>query len=499
MDGHEGTLLELRELGKQFSGTVALDAVNFDVRRGEIHALLGENGAGKSTLIKVLAGVHEADEGEVRLDGRRRNPMTERLPISFIHQELGLVGPLTVAENFGLVAGYPRAHGLIGWRSLRREVIRVLGEAGSDVDPDLPVSELSAAERSIVGIARALAVQAELVVLDEPTAALPAHDVDRLFATLERLRAQGLGIVYVTHRLDEVFRLADRVTVLRDGKRVATTAVAEISSDALVFQIVGRALQDVFVAPPSPSSDVLLEVEGLASSGVGPVSFAVSRGEMLGLVGLRGAGHEVIGRVLFGDLEREAGRIRLGGREFEARSVTDAMRAGVGFLSSNRAEEALAETLTVRENVFPRPTDRRVVNRRDEHRRCLEVLERFDVRPREPERLVATLSGGNQQKVALARWLEAGSAVLALEEPTTGVDVGAKADIYATLNRTVQQGRAVLLISSDFEEVARMCQRALVFNRGAIIAELGREQLSVSSLTQLASGPVQPQESDTPC
>jgi ribose transport system ATP-binding protein len=484
-------LLRVEALIKRFSGTTALDGVDFDVLPGEVHALLGENGAGKSTLIKVLAGVHRADSGTVSLRGERRDPAAERLPISFIHQELGLVGSFSVGENVALVAGYPRARGLISWRGLRGEARRVLEDAGAALDPDRPVSELTAAERSIVAIARALAVRAEIVVLDEPTAALPEQDVARLFAVLERLREQGIGIVYVTHRLDEVFRIADRVTVLRDGRRIATTPVSRISPDQLVLQIVGRSLDAVFATPPPPTATVALQVERVRAPRVGPVSFSLHRGEVLGLVGLRGSGHELLARVLFGDVAATDGSVHVGGSRLRPGDIGGAMRAGLGYLSSNRAEDALAPTLTVMENLFPRPARsgvRAIVGRRAERRRCETVLERFDVRPRDPERTVGTLSGGNQQKVVLARWLEMGSSVLLLEEPTTGVDVGAKADIYAMLARASAEGRAIVLVSSDFEEVAFVCHRALVFNRGGVVAELCDEQMTVDRLTSLAAG-----------
>src|SRR5580698_4721814 len=274
-------------LVKRFTGTLALNHVDFDVRRGEVHALLGQNGAGKSTLIKILAGVYEADAGAIEFAGKLARPATDSLPVAFIHQDLGLVEWMTVAENVAIQTGYPRSRaGLISWRRVRDAAARALASMGSDLDPDAPISSLPAAERSLVAIGRALAIKSVIVVLDEPTAALPEADVERLLDTLRRLRANNIGIVYVTHRLDEVLRIADRVTVLRDGRRLATVAARETNASKLVEMIVGRSMTDAFVRPAEPSDRSALSVEDLVADRVGPVSFSVAAGETVGLVGL---------------------------------------------------------------------------------------------------------------------------------------------------------------------------------------------------------------------
>jgi ribose transport system ATP-binding protein len=486
-------LLEVRGLTKRFTGTLALDAVDFDVRAGEVHALLGENGAGKSTLIKVLAGVHRADAGEVLLRGRAVDPVAEKLPITFIHQDLGLVETMTVAENVAVVAGYTRRRGLISWRAARAAASDALERMGGGVDPDARVGTLPAAERSIVAIARAIAVQSDLLVLDEPTAALPEADVARLLEVLRRLRAGGIGIVYVTHRLDEVFRIADRVTVLRDGRRVSSEAVAGTSPQALIYNIVGRSLADLFIKPAPTSAKAVLTVADLAAREVGPVTFSVAAGEILGLVGLRGAGHDVVGRAIFGDVAIDAGVVALEREPLRAASPRAAIRSRIGFVSSRRGEESLARSLTVRENLFINPVTAGTgllepIAPVAEQARARRVLQRYGVRPPEPERVIATLSGGNQQKVIVARWMEAGSRLLVLEEPTFGVDIGSKAEIYRLLQEALDQGLAVLLISSDFEEVAGICHRALIFDRGRVTAELARGELTIARLTALASG-----------
>jgi ribose transport system ATP-binding protein len=493
MNDASAPLLDIRGLSKRFTGTLALDAVDFEVRAGEVHALLGENGAGKSTLIKVLAGVHRPDGGEIRLHGRLVEPAAEKLPITFIHQDLGLVDTMSVAENVAVLAGYPRRHGLISWRAAHEAAAAALQRMGGGVAPEARVGDLPAAEKSIVAIARAMAVACDLLVLDEPTAALPEADVARLLEVLRRLRAGGLGIIYVTHRLDEVFRIADRVTVLRDGRNVSTARVADTSPATLVNDIVGRSLSEVFVKPSAPGADKLLLVDGLVSGDVGPVSFAVSAGEIVGLVGLRGAGQVVVGRAIFGDADVTAGTVTLGGSPVAVRAPRDAIRRGMGFVSSKRGEESLARSLTVQENLFINPVTSGgrlfgMIRPTKEETRARRVLHRFSVRPAEPERVVATLSGGNQQKVVVARWMETGVRVLILEEPTFGVDVGSKAEIYHLLQEALDGGLAVLLISSDFEEVAGICHRALIFDRGSVTAEIDRSELTIARLTALASG-----------
>jgi ribose transport system ATP-binding protein len=488
-------ILQIRGLTKFFGATRALYNVDFSVVAGEIHALLGENGAGKSTLIKVLAGVHSPDDGEVLLAGSPIQPWSHRgaLPISFIHQDLGLIETMTVAENIALTTSYPLKWDLISWRSVTRRAIAVLEVLGTSIGPDRPVSSLSAAERSIVAIARALASDCNVLVLDEPTATLPQADVERLFTVLARLRANAIGIVYVTHRLDEVFRLADRVSVLRNGESVTTKHIGETNPDDLVLKIIGKPLAEVFIEPPPPRQDVALEVLDLSGNGIEPTSLRLARGEILGLVGRRGAGHDLVGRMIFGLLPREGGTLRCKGEVVAAASIDAAMSSGLGFVSSKRNEESLAGALTVRENLFlnPKRYGRRVGRRfsqRDEKRRAGEVMGRFSVRPIDAaERAVATLSGGNAQKVILARWFELGSEILILEEPTMGVDVGAKAEIYGMIQGALRQGHSLILVSSDFEEVARISHRALVFVDGRISAELSGDDLSVATLTRLAS------------
>jgi ribose transport system ATP-binding protein len=493
-DPQAGPLLTISKLTKSFTATLALDAVDFDVRRGEVHALLGQNGAGKSTLIKILAGVYPADSGVISMGEQPVRPGIDALPIAFIHQDLGLVDWMTVAENVALMTGYPRGRaGLIAWPQVERVARNALAGMGSGIDPAVQVASLPAAEKSLVAIGRALAVKSEILVLDEPTAALPEADVARLLDVLRGLRANGIGIIYVTHRLDEVFQIADRVTVLRDGRRVTTVPVAETSAGDLVEKIVGRAMTDAFIRPKPASDRLVLKVDDAVAAHIGPVSFQVAAGETLGLVGLRGAGHHTIGRAIFGQVPLSAGHIGLHGRRVDPADPADAMRKGIGFVSSRRGEESLAANMAVRENVYMNPvaTGKGVLQFMGHEAELADakaVLARFSVRPEDPERVMATLSGGNQQKVVLARWMEAHVRLLVLEEPTIGVDVGSKAEIYHLLQQSLSKGLAVVLISSDFEEVERVCHRALIFSRGRVVGEIPRSALTTARLTALASG-----------
>jgi ribose transport system ATP-binding protein len=486
-------VLQLTNIMKRFAGTQALDGVSLAIRPGEIHALLGENGAGKSTLIKILAGIYTADSGQVQINGIDANPRRDRLPIAFIHQDLGLVETMTVAENIALVAGYPSQRGLISWSATRNRALDSLARLGATTDPLVKVGDLPPAERSIVAIARALATKCDLVVLDEPTAALPEPDVAKLLETLRALARHGVAILYVSHRLDEVFRIADRTTVLRDGRVVGSVDVRDTTPEKLVNLIIGRSLSEMFTEPPPSDTQTLLEVRDLQVGFVGPVSFSIRRGEVVGLAGLRGAGHLSIGRAIYGATDKSSGSVTIDGRKILTAKPADAIRARIGLVPNRRREEGLANGLSVAENLFlnPRASGVRwneLYNSRSERNRARERLKPLAVRPSDPGLIISALSGGNQQKVVLARWFAIGARVLILEEPTLGVDVGAKADVYKLITSALREGHAILLISSDFEEVSGICHRALIFDRGRISAELPRDQLSVSGITSIASG-----------
>jgi ribose transport system ATP-binding protein len=485
-------LVRIRGLGKRFGGTLALAGVDLDVHAGSVLALLGPNGAGKSTLIKILAGVHHADTGRITVDGHPLGSHAAAHSMSFIHQDLGLVEWMTVAENIALGTGYPRRAGLVSWRRTRERCADALRIVAGHLDPDASIARLAPAERSLVAIARALAAHAKLIVLDEPTARLPAADCARLFRVLHALRDRGHGILYVSHRLDEVYKVADTFAVLRDGHLVSHGPLAGRSPARLVHDIVGEELSDHRPTTIPADTRTVLTLDGVQTAGAGPVSLELRAGEVLGLVGLSGAGHMDLGRALAGSRPVLDGRVLLGGQPYSPRTVAAAVRLGVGFVSGDRQREGCAAELTVRENLLANPRAGGLsalswISPRRERAEAAGLIERLSVQPRDSEAPIATLSGGNQQKVVIGRWLPVGPRLLILEEPTASVDIGAKAAVYRLLDDGLAAGLAVLLISTDFEEVAGVCRRALVFVRGSVTAELSGRDLTVAGLTRAAS------------
>ncbi len=487
----------MNDIVKSFGGNIAVNHVSISVRAGRVVALLGENGAGKSTLIKVLAGVHAKDGGNILLDGVRIDSAADfssssETPITFIHQDLGLVEWMTVAENMAFTMGFPKTLGVIRWSKVRENAAQALRRVGMDIDPDARVFELSRTEKSLLAIARAISVKARVLVLDEPTASLPAADVKHLFTVLERLKTEGVGMIYVTHRLDEVMEIADDVVVMRDGFKVAEGERSGYGIKDLVKLIVGKEKGGDMRHAESVRDSVALAVENMVVGDTGPVSFALHQGEMLALAGLRGAGQEEIGRALFGLRSIDSGKILLRGSDFRPSSASTAIQRGVNMVAGDRTGESLVMTSTVRENMFLNPVAQGsrpfgLYSAKQESSRGTALVRDFDVRPGIVDIDISALSGGNQQKVVLARWLNVPGSVLILEDPTAGVDVGARADIYRLLHRALDQGIGILLISSDFEEVAKICSRALVFNRGGVSAELSGTEVTFGNLIEHSS------------
>ena len=479
---------------KSFGGTKALRGVSLHVNRGEIVALLGENGAGKSTLIKTLGGIYTPDSGQVMVDGTAYNHVSGKLSarqaVALIHQDLGLIEWMSVAENIALAVGYPRRAGRIDWPAAEKVARDALALVEAEFEPTARVSSLTRTEKSLVAIARALAVECDFLVLDEPTASLPADEVERLFAALRPLKAKGVGMIYVSHRLDEVFKISDRVAVLRDGQMVGMRDIAHTNAEDLVSLIVGRKTREID-RPAAQEGVELLAIKGLQTRKAGPFTLTIKRGEMVGLVGLRGAGHEEIGRALFG-LERHTGSVLLDGVAPDLTSPRSAMASGIGFVARDRVVESVAPTLTIRENAYlnPSATGRRLMSflrPRDEDNLARNLGGRVGLSPNDPTLAIEALSGGNQQKVVVGRWLDTGRRLLIAEDPTAGVDVGAKAEIYHLLFAALASGMGVLIVSTDFEEVANICHRAIVFSRGQVVNELRDVALSTETLIQAAS------------
>jgi ABC-type sugar transport system ATPase subunit len=480
MSADPGTpLLRLRGIEKSFPGVQALAGVDLDLHGGEILALIGENGAGKSTLIKVMAGVHPPDAGRLTLDGRElrfKSPVAaRRAGLAVIHQELSLVPSLSVRANIFL--GRERTRG--GWlrhAEERRQAAELLARVGVAVDPDARCRGLTIAQQQAVEIAKALGQSARLLVLDEPSAALTPPEVERLHDVLRQLRARGIAVVYVSHRLEELFALADRVMVMRDGRHVATRSIPEVSRSALIELMAGRPVSDEFPRRSVARGEERLRVTGLQRGrAVRGVSFSIRRGEVLGLAGLVGAGRTEVARLLAGADRRDAGEVVLDGRALRLRNPGEAIRSGVCLLPEDRKAQGLMLGRSVVEN-YSLPNLARFVRlgllrRRPERRAFARWAEALRIHAT-PERPVRQLSGGNQQKVVLARWLERNCDVILFDEPTRGIDVGAKREIYALINDLAAQGKAILLVSSELPEVLGMCDRVLVMHEGRVTGVL---------------------------
>ena len=496
-DGRGQVILQMKGITKAFPGVLALDNVDFDVRSGEVHALLGENGAGKSTLSKIMTGVYQEDAGEILVRGRPvkiRTPLeAQRLGIRIIHQEFTLINDMTVAENIFLDAMGERMWGWVPYRHFRAEARAILERLGVDISPDALVRDLSVAEQQIVEIARALREDAAVIIMDEPTAALSDAEVERLFAIIRQLRDEGAGIVYISHKLEEIFAIADRATVLRDGRVVGVRPVAELDRDEIVRMMVGRPLTKLYVRTHVPTREPALEVEGLTVPGrVFGASFVVHKGEVVGITGLLGAGQPYLVRAIFGAIPKSAGVIRLRGRPVDIRSPHDAIRHGIALLTENRKEEGLVLGMPVVANVslasIEKVTRLGFIERRKERERARRYVEQLRIRTPGIDHEVENLSGGNQQKVVLAKWLATEADVIIMAEPTRGIDVGAKAEVYRFIDELAGQGKAIVLVSSELPEVINLSDRIYVMHEGRIVAELDAATATQEQIGMYATG-----------
>jgi len=490
-------VIRFRSITKHFPGVVALRAVTFDVRAGECHALVGENGAGKSTLGRILAGVYEPSEGTIELYGqttRFRSPLdAQRAGVGIVHQELSFCPNLTVAENLCL-GDLPRRGPFLDRRTLRSRAQSFLDRIGARCNVDEELGRLPTAQEQMVQIAAALATGARVLVMDEPTSSLSSAETDRLFALIGELRAQGTTILYISHRLDEIFRLCDRVTVLRDGQHVATRLVAETTEDELVRLMIGRALSAYFPKhTEKPPSEELLRVEHLTSpSKFHDISFSLHAGEVLGLAGLVGAGRSEVACALFG-LDPEArGKVYFCGEPVTITCPKHAMGMGIGLVPEDRKRQGLIMSMTAGQNMtLPSLDQLRRMNficRRAETEQIDRYFAQLSIRAASPDVLAEGLSGGNQQKVVLAKWLARRCRVLIVDEPTRGVDVGAKSEIHSLIDSLAAEGNAVLLISSELPEVLNLSTRILVLRAGRLVGELSRSEATQENLMRLMAG-----------
>jgi rhamnose transport system ATP-binding protein len=492
------TLLSLSGIAKSFAGVHALKGVSFDLREGEVHALVGENGAGKSTLIKVVTGAHAPDAGTIEIEGRAvtaNSPVLSRkLGVAAIYQQPALFPELTVAENIALGTEEGGLWRRVRWGDRGRRARELLDRIGAAIDPEAPVSSLAMPEQQMVEIAKALGRSARILIMDEPTASLPEHEVRNLFRVVRELRGQGVGIVYISHRLDELYELADRVTVLRDGNSVATRPMKEVDRPELIRLMVGREITAVFPKREVPAGDVLLELRGLGcrESGVRDVSLQVRAGEILGLAGLVGAGRTELARILFGLTPADQGEILLGGRSVRVRTPVQAVELGIAYVPEDRRRHGVILEMPVAANatlaVLRRLARAGFLDFGRERELAESYVSALAVKTPSIEAAVGNLSGGNQQKVALARWLATEPKVIILDEPTQGIDVGAKAEIHKLMGDLAARGMAVLMISSELPEVLGMSDRVAVLHQGRLAGLLDRKDATQEKILALALG-----------
>ncbi len=497
MADSDAALLELRGLTKRFADITVLSSVDLVIRPGEVHALIGQNGSGKSTLIKILSGYHAPDGGAVFIRGKPvhlpiRPGEADRLGLHFLHQDVGVVRTMTVLENLRVGRFQTTRYGRLRWGAERLAARALLAEMQLDIDPDLRVSDVPPAERALIGFARAILnldrEKGSVLVLDEPTAFLPGPSVERLFTAIREITRRGSAVVFVSHRLDEVLEIADRVSILRDGQLVKTVAKAETDERDLVGAMLGREMGHLYPVRTAPHRQPVLIVNELAGAMVRDLTFDVREGEIVGLTGLIGMGHDEVPYLVFGSDRRDGGTITVNGRALEPSSPRDAIDAGVAFLPADRQRQSGIQKATLLENVTMTSGSRFMRGGRlrhaEERSAVRQILERFDVRPADPGRMLATLSGGNQQKALLGKWLQSRPAVLILHEPSQGVDIGSRRQILQIVAEVAAAGTAVLIASAEYDELAHICHRVLIFRHGRIARELSGDDLTEARIAE---------------
>jgi ribose transport system ATP-binding protein len=494
MDGR--LLIEAKGITKTFPGVRALDRVDFELKAGETHILLGENGAGKSTLMKILSGAYAPDEGDVSIDGEPVEVfdprVAQRMGVSIIYQEFNLIPYMNVAQNIYL-GRFPTRRGLIDHARMHTDAAALLGTLNMQVDTDALIVDLSTAQQQMVEVAKALSIQSKILIMDEPTSSLSERETEQLFATIHHLTSRGIGIVYISHRLQELQEVGDRVTVLRDGQFVGRRAIGEVTVDELVAMMVGHSVGEMFRREYQPQGMEALRVESLCSGKrLHDVSLTLRSGEIVGLAGLVGAGRTDLARAIFGVGKYERGRIYLFGKEIRACGAAEMVEQGVSLLPEDRKGHGLALILPVAENIVVSSLDRLFprlfVSKRKERETAMGYVDKLRIATPSTSRLAQYLSGGNQQKVVLAKWLCTKARVFIFDEPTRGIDVGAKAEIHAFMNELVKQGAAILMISSELPEVIGMSDRIYVMREGRIVAEIPHADATQGRIIRFAMG-----------
>ncbi|SFB12188.1 ribose transport system ATP-binding protein [Lentibacillus halodurans] len=491
--------VEMKGINKSFSGNQVLKNVNFSINQGEVHALVGENGAGKSTLIKILTGIHKRDQGAIKLNGEEvyfSHPKeAEQQGIMVIHQELNIIPHLTVTENMfiGKNLTYGKT-GVLNTKTMRKQCEANLQKLGvSNIHPDDIAGDLSVGKQQMIEIARAISTNAELIVMDEPTAALTDREIESLFDVVESLRKQGVAVIYISHRMEEIFRICDQITVLRDGEYIGTENITDVDFEAIVKMMVGRELGERFPEREHTAGEVIFEVKDLARKGLfQDINFSVKEGEILGVAGLMGAGRSEMVETIFGYARKQNGRLYLNGQELTVKHPSDAIKAGIGFITEDRKSKGLLTDFSIGDNIsltnMKSISKNGVISAKKEHRLIAELMDRLKVKATGAAQEAKALSGGNQQKVVIAKWLGIKPKLLILDEPTRGVDVGAKKEIYSIMNELTKNGVAIIMVSSELPEILGVSDRIMVIHEGKIATILNRDEADQEKIMTAAAG-----------
>jgi len=487
--------IELKNIHKTFPGVYALKNVSLSICPGEIHALVGENGAGKSTLIKVMAGYHLYEQGEYLINGKDANIQTPndaiKAGIAVVYQELNIVDSLSVAENVFFGRLPKTALGRVLWKKLYQDTKDILERIGLNIDPKRKAGFLSVAQKQMVEIARSMSMNPKVIIMDEPTSALAPSEINIILNVIEKLRAENIGILYISHKLDEVLKISNRITVLRDGEFIECVSTPKTNEKNLINLMVGRSMEQIYKRKSCAEEEIALEVDGLSTDKVKDISFYVKKGEIVGFSGLMGAGRTELAKGLFGADEREQGTIKILGNSLNKNSKVKAVGLGMGFIPEDRKDEGILPNLTVRENTtisaITACAEKGVVSKRKEVQVTDEMIKNLHIKTSGQEQLIVNLSGGNQQKVLLARWMaKKNLKVLIVDEPTRGIDVGAKHEIYTLLDSLVQTGLAVVIMSSEMQELLGACDRIYVMRKGRITGEYSAQEATAEKLLESA-------------
>ncbi|EKY26466.1 sugar ABC transporter ATP-binding protein [Clostridium celatum] len=492
-------MLKMEGVSKIFPGVKALDNVHIEAYGGEVTALMGENGAGKSTLMKILSGVYQKDEGKIFIDGEEAKikgiKSAEEYGVTIIHQEMSVINNLTVAENIFLGnEKFNKFTGKINKKLLVERSKLFLEQIGCNIDPNRLVGSINVGEKQMIEIAKALTKNARVIIMDEPTTALTEVETKNLFKVIDNLKRKGIAIIYISHRMEEIFAICDRVEVLRDGKYAGNALIKDIDNDKLIAMMVGRTIEDQFPYRETKKGSKILEVSNLTSkAGVNNANFNVKEGEILGVAGLMGSGRTELAKTIFGEYKKDSGTIKLNGKEVNIKSVQEAIDYGICYLSEDRKKEGCVLSLSVAENMILSNLKKyensfKVINKNKAKEDVDYYIKKMKIKTPNRDQLIKNLSGGNQQKVILAKWLMLSPEVLIIDEPTRGIDVGAKKEIYELLNELKAQGKAIIMISSDLPEVLGISDRIMVMSEGKISGELSRSEASQESIMKLAVG-----------